>query len=73
LSVVEANLGQNRRALNALALYWKKEEELALIREENILKYTAKSWFSNRQISAGFGTMLTPTSRFPILEANVTH
>jgi hypothetical protein len=34
LSVVEANLSQNRRALNALAPYWKKEEELALIPEE---------------------------------------
>jgi hypothetical protein len=59
LSVIEANLSQNRRALNALAPYWKKEEELALISEENIPKYMAKPWLSNRQLSAGFRTMLT--------------
>jgi hypothetical protein len=45
--------------LNALAPYWKKEEELELISEENIPKYMAKPWLLNRQLSAGFGTMLT--------------
>ncbi|MFM8654637.1 MAG: hypothetical protein ACKODZ_07930 [Verrucomicrobiota bacterium] len=37
----------------------KKEEALALNPEENALKNTAKPWFSNRQLSTGFGTMLT--------------
>jgi len=37
----------------------KKEEALALNPEENAPKNTAKPWFSNRQLSTGFGTMLT--------------
>jgi hypothetical protein len=34
-------------------------ETLALNSEENAPKNTAKPWFSNRQLSTGFGTMLT--------------
>lgn len=37
----------------------KKEEALALNPEENAPKNTGKPWFSNRQLSTGFGTMLT--------------
>jgi len=37
----------------------KKEETLALIPEENVLMDTEKAWISVRQLSAGFGTMLT--------------
>lgn len=58
LSVVEANLGQNWRALNARGIHWKKEETLALTSEELAPKNTAKPWFSNRQVSVGFGTVL---------------
>jgi hypothetical protein len=37
----------------------KKEETPALIPEENVLMDTEKAWISVRQLSAGFGTMLT--------------
>jgi hypothetical protein len=37
----------------------KKEETLALIPEESVLMDTEKAWISVRQLSAGFGTMLT--------------
>jgi len=37
----------------------KKEETLALIPGENVLMDTEKAWISVRQLSAGFGTMLT--------------
>ena len=40
----------------------KKEEALALNPEENVLKNTAKPWFSNQQLSTGFGTMLRPAA-----------
>jgi hypothetical protein len=36
-----------------------KEEMLALIPEENVLSDAEKAWISIRQLSAGFGTMLT--------------
>jgi len=46
----------------------KKEKTLALIPEENVLMDTEKAWISVRQLSAGFGTMLTQTST-PVGEA----
>jgi hypothetical protein len=45
--------------LNARGIHSKKEEALALNPEENATKNTAKPWFSKRQLSTGFGTMLT--------------
>jgi len=57
--VVEANLDQVYWSLNALGLHRKKEETLARISEENVPKYPAKPWISNRQIYVGFGTLLT--------------
>jgi len=56
---VEANLDQVYWSLNALGLHRKKEETLARISEENVPKYPAKPWISNRQIYVGFGTLLT--------------
>jgi hypothetical protein len=38
----------------------KKEEKLSLIPEENVPTDTEKAWISVRQLTAGFGTMLTP-------------
>jgi hypothetical protein len=46
----------------------KKEETLALIPEENVLMDTENAWSSVRQLSEGFGTMLTQTST-PVGEA----
>jgi len=43
----------------------KKEETLALIPEENVLMGMEKAWSSVRQLSAGFGTMLTAKATFP--------
>jgi len=37
----------------------KKEEALALIPEVNVLMDTEKAWISVRQLSTGFGTMVT--------------
>jgi hypothetical protein len=56
---IEANPYEVYWALNALGMHWKKEEALVLISEENIRKNTAMPWFSNRQLSTGFGTTLT--------------
>jgi hypothetical protein len=55
---VKANPEQTCSALNARGIHSKKEEALALNPGENAPKNTAKPWFSNRQLSTGFGTML---------------
>jgi hypothetical protein len=57
--IVDADLEQACRAWKALGPSLKKEETLALIPEENVLMDTEKAWISVRQLSAGFGTMLT--------------
>jgi hypothetical protein len=56
---VKANPEQTCSALNARGIHPKKEETRALNPEENATKNTAKPWFSKRQLSTGFGTMLT--------------
>ena len=62
LGGVKANPDQAGSALNARGIHSKKEESLALNPEENATKNTAKPWFSNRQLSTGFGTMLRPAA-----------
>lgn len=58
--VVEADLELAWRTWKALGPSLKKEETLALIPEENGPMDAEKPWIPVRQLSAGFGTMLTP-------------
>jgi transposase len=60
--IVDADLEWACRAWKALGPSLKKEETLVLIPEENVLMDTGNAWISARQISAGFGMMLTPAA-----------
>ena len=55
---VEAIPDQACWALNARSIHSKKEEKLALTSEENTPRNLTKPWFSKRQLSVGFGTVL---------------
>lgn len=54
---VEAIPDQAFWALNARSIHSKKEERLALTSEEDTSRNLTKRWFSNRQLSVGFGTV----------------
>ena len=66
--VVEADLESASRAWKALGPSLKKKETRALIPKENVPMETEKAWISVRQLSPGFGTMLTTgvSTAFPV-------
>jgi hypothetical protein len=63
LSVVQRNYDPVWWVLNAFGSIWNREEILALILKENGSEDSAKPWFSNRQLSVDFVTLVREQER----------